>query len=308
MSSVEMESVTKCYQPGVAVLDRLSLDYQGAGAVGYLGPNGAGKSTTLKLLVGLLRPTAGRVLLNGHDPVREREAALWDVGAVIENPVPYPSETVFDALNRVGLLRGLDSEGIDDAIDRCEEEIHLPPLGQRCGALSKGQRQRVALAAARVGDPAVLLLDEPTDGMDPAERIHVRGVLRELRRDHLIVLSSHLMADVMEVCDHLVFIERGRILRQGATASIVGGTESRLLEVEFGSPVTPAAMAVLSPWVDEVVPLGESRFRLRFDGRPETRSRIAEALVKVGPLLSFNSAYPALETAYLEVVGGGPRP
>jgi ABC-2 type transport system ATP-binding protein len=301
--SIEMERVTKWYRRGTPVLEEVTLSYRGSGTIGYLGPNGAGKSTTLKLLVGLLRANEGTVRINGADPLTERDAALWDVGAVIENPVPYPSESVFDALNRVGTVRGLSSEGIDAEIDRCDAEIGLPPLAQRCGTLSKGQRQRVALSAALVGDPKLLLLDEPTDGMDPAGRIHIRSVLRRLRNDHLVLMSSHGMADVREVCDRLVFIDHGRILLEDTTEAVVGRARSRSLEVEFSAPLRAEALASLRPWVEEIAPLGERRFRLTFDGSDETRARIVEGCVRIGPVRSVLSSVPALETAYLEVIG-----
>lgn len=298
-----MEQLTKSYRNGAPALDHVSFHYEGFGAIGYLGPNGAGKSTTLKLLVGLILPTAGAARLNGVDPQQDRRKALWDVGAVIENPEAYPSETVFDALNRVGTLRGLDTREIDQDIDRCNEELGLPPLGMRCGWLSKGQRQRVALAAARMGDPRVLLLDEPTDGMDPTSRVQVRKLLQTLRKDHLILMSSHLMADVMEVCDRLIFIDGGRILLQDSTDAVAGRTESRLVEVEFTAAVEPSAFEALRPWIENYSRVSERRYRLGFDGRAETRSRILEASMRLGSVRSFTSAFPALEAAYLEVIG-----
>ncbi len=301
-----MEQLTKSYRNGAPALDHVSFRYEGAGAIGYLGPNGAGKSTTLKLLVGLLLPTAGAARLNGVDPRENRQRALWDVGAVIENPEAYPSETVFDALNRVGILRGLDTREIDQEIDRCNEELGLPQLGMRCGWLSKGQRQRVALAAARMGDPRVLLLDEPTDGMDPTSRVQVRRLLQTLRKDHLILMSSHLMADVMEVCDRLIFIDSGRILLQDSTDAVAGRTESRLVEVEFATPVGPSAFEALKPWIQDYARVSDRRYRLGFDGRAETRSRILEESLRLGPVRSFTSAFPALEDAYLEVIGANP--
>lgn len=306
MPSIEVEQLTKCYRKGAPVLDHVTFHYEGSGAVGYLGPNGAGKTTTLKLLVGLLIPTEGTARLNGADPRKDRRKALWDVGAVIENPEPYPSETVFDALNRVGILRGLDTEGINHDIDRCDEELGLPPLGQRCGWLSKGQRQRVALAAARMGDPRVLLLDEPTDGMDPTSRVQVRELLHALRKDHLILMSSHLMADVMEVCDRLIFIDHGRILLQDSTEAVAGRTESRVVEVEFDRPVEPAAFDALRSWIGERTRVSERRYRLRFDGRAETRARILEESMRLGSVRSFTSALPPLEDAYLHLIGASP--
>ncbi len=153
MGSIEVTHLTKWYVPGTPVLDDITFREEGSGAIGFLGPNGAGKTTTLKLLLGLLRPSSGSVRLNELDPAKDRRRALDRVGAIVESPEPYPSETIYDALERVGALRGLDATGIDEEIDRCHRELHLPPLDWRCGWLSKGERQRVVLAAACLGDP-----------------------------------------------------------------------------------------------------------------------------------------------------------
>ncbi len=203
MGSFEVAGLSKSFRTGPPVLRDLSFRYEGAGAVGYLGPNGAGKTTTLKLLVGLLRPSRGHAYLNGIDPMVNRKRALWDVGALIETPEPYPTLNVHEALDAVGRARGLSRDDVDREVDRCHELLDLPPLGQRIGWLSKGQRQRVALAATLMGDPSVLLLDEPTSGLDPAERVLVRRLLIRLKRDHLVFMSSHQMLEVTEVCDRL---------------------------------------------------------------------------------------------------------
>src|SRR5580693_8229294 len=237
MGSIEVSHLTKWYSPGHPVLDDVTFREEGSGAIGYLGPNGAGKTTTLKLLLGLLAPSAGSVRLNGLDPTQDRRLALAQVGAIVESPEPYPSETVYDALERVGALRGLDVGGIDDEVDRCQTELHLPPLASRCGWLSKGERQRVVLAAACMGDPAVLLLDEPTNGMDPAERIVVRGFLRRLKRDHLILMSSHLIPDVSAICDRLIFLDRGTIRRRATADEVASLVRVSAVDVEFRGPI-----------------------------------------------------------------------
>src|SRR5208282_456223 len=174
MGSFRVSALSKSFRTGPPAVDNLTFGYEGAGAVGCLGPNGAGKTTLLKLLVGLLRPSQGHAYVNGIDPMADRKQALWDVGALIETPEPYPTMSVHGALDLVGRARGLASDDVDREIDRCHELLDLPPLGHRIGWLSKGQRQRVSLAAALMGDPAVLLLDEPTSGLDPAERVVFR--------------------------------------------------------------------------------------------------------------------------------------
>ncbi len=304
MGSILLENVSKVYPPNARVLDGVSFSEEGSGAVGYLGPNGAGKTTTLKLLVGLLRPTSGRALLNGFDPTRDRRRALWDVGAIIESPEPYPSETVFDALERVGALRGLDRELLLDEIDRCHATLHLPPLEWRCGWLSKGERQRVVLAAACLGDPLVLLLDEPTNGMDPGERAEVRQMLNRLKRDHLILMSSHLIPDVAEICDRVIFLDRGRVLKRDTVEHVTEHVRSRAVIVEFAGATPPEALEPLAPWARRTTPLGERRYRLAYDGAEETRSRLLDECRKVGPLAGFSAAVPALEEAYREVLEG----
>ena len=159
MGSFEVAGLSKSFRTGPPALSDLSFRYEGAGAIGYLGPNGAGKTTTLKLLVGLLRPSQGHAYVNGIDPMVDRKGALWDVGALIETPEPYPTLNVQEALDVVGRARGLSRDDIDREVDRCHELLDLPPLDLRIGWLSKGQRQRVAIAAVLMGDPSVLLLD-----------------------------------------------------------------------------------------------------------------------------------------------------
>ncbi|MCI4327014.1 MAG: ABC transporter ATP-binding protein [Thermoplasmata archaeon] len=306
MGSIEVSHLTKWYVPGSPILDDVSFREEGCGAVGYLGPNGAGKTTTLKLLLGLLQPSAGSVRLNDLDPAQDRRRALARVGAIVESPEPYPSETIYDALERVGALRGLDASGIDDEIDRCHRELHLPPLEWPCGWLSKGERQRVVLAAACLGDPAVLLLDEPTNGMDPAERVEVRGFLKRLKRDHLILMSSHLIADVSAICDRLIFLDRGKIRLRASADEVASLVRVDAVDVEFVRPTELAALEGLQPWVRKSVRLGDRRYRFRFDGQEETLSRLLEECGRVGPLLSFTPSVPALEAVYRQVITDAP--
>jgi ABC-2 type transport system ATP-binding protein len=302
MASIEVSHLTKSFRRASPALDDVTFRYDGAGAVGYLGPNGAGKTTTLKLLVGLLLPTKGRALLNGREATTNRKEALWDVGALIETPEPYPTQSVFEALRTVGQIRGLSPEGIRAEIARLHQELKLPRPERRCGGLSKGQRQRVVLAAALIGDPSVLLLDEPTSGLDPAERILVRGLLARLKKDHLILLVSHQVADVAEVCDDLIFLDRGRILLKDSVENVSARTRSRRLVVEFLSAVPPAVFSALGSDVGSVVPLSDRRYRLGFDGSDAARGRILEGCQKLGPVGQFSNALPALEEAYLDVV------
>jgi ABC-2 type transport system ATP-binding protein len=306
MRSIVVENLTKWYRPGVPVLNNVSFRAEGSGAIGYLGPNGAGKTTTLKLLVGLLIPSRGHVYLNGCDPMHERRRALIDVGAVIENPEPYPAETIYSALERVGKIRGLDTDATDREIDRCHATLHLPPLERTCGSLSKGERQRVVLAAACMGDPGILLLDEPTNGMDPGERAEVRQLLIRLKRDHLILMSSHLIHDVADICDRVLLIDHGSIVFHESVENVGLRVHSRSIDIEFAFATEVGMLKPLAPWVETTTVLTDRKFRLSFDGGEATRSRLIEECVRIGPLASCSPSVPALEEAYREIIDGDP--
>ena len=304
--SLEVVDLTKSFGRKRPAVRGLTFRYEGRGAIGYLGPNGAGKTTTLKLLVGLLRPTAGRALLNGSDPAVDRKEALWNVGALVESPEPYPTMTVFQALETVGALRGLSPDDIDTEIDRCHDILELPGLGYRTGRLSKGELQRVVLAAALMGDPPVLILDEPTSGLDPAERVVVRSLLKKLKRDHLILMSSHQMGEVTEVCDQLLFIRQGELVARDSVEAVLGRIRSRDLEIEFSEPVTASQLAPLRGLTDRVEPVTDRRLRVTFDGTLARRAQILDACRTIAPVVRFSEATMALEEAYLDIVASTP--
>ena len=307
MGSFEVAGLTKSFRTGPPALEDVSFKFEGAGAIGYLGPNGAGKTTTLKLLVGLLRPTAGHAYVNGVDPIGDRKRALWDVGALIETPEPYPTLNVHQALDTVGRCRGLSSQDIDGEIDRCHELLDLPPLGHRIGWLSKGQRQRVSLAATLLGDPSVLLLDEPTSGLDPAERVLVRRLLNGLKRDHLVFMSSHQMLEVTEVCDEVVFLHKGRLILKDRVDQVAHRIRSREVDVEFDRPVPREAISILGSIASGISPLSERRWRIAFDGKDATRAELLEKCQSVGRVIQFANTSLVLEEAYLELIPKTPE-
>jgi ABC-2 type transport system ATP-binding protein len=187
-------------------------------------------------------------------------------------------------------------------IDRCHGLLDLPPFGQRIGSLSKGQLQRVVLASTLMGDPSVLLLDEPTSGLDPAERVIVRNLLIRLKRDHLILMSSHQMLEVTEVCDRVIFLHQGRVLLQDRVDHVAARIHSRQVDVEFARPVQVEAGAALRPLATEVTPLSETRWRVTFDGGDTERARLLELCQGLGPVLQFARTSLVLEEAYLELI------
>ena len=302
MASIEATELGKSFGAFVA-LEGATFKYDGRGAVGYLGPNGAGKTTTLKLFTHLLRPTKGSASINGTNVASDPKTALWSVGSVIETPEPYPSMTVQESLEMVGELRGLTHERIADRVHYYHERLDLPPLDRRTGKLSKGQRQRVVIAAALLSDPSVLLLDEPTSGLDPAERVAVRNVLVDLKKDHLILMSSHLLQEVTEICDQVIFVNKGRIVVQDSVRGISSRFKVTQLDVEFAAPVPPEQWPKLEGMVTRVVPLDDRRYRMDFDGSDDARAKILRACLEIGTVLSFSQSSLTLEDAYLKLVG-----
>lgn len=303
--SLEARGLGKIYG-GVAALREASFRLDGCGAVGYLGPNGAGKTTTLKLLTGLLRPTSGAAVVNGIEVARDRKRALARVGAVIESPEPYPTQTVREAVETASEFRRGAVPSLPHELESLDARLELPPWGMRCGRLSKGQRQRVAIAAALVGDPSVLILDEPTGGLDPKERILIRNLLNELKRERLILMSSHLMAEVTEICGEVIFLNRGRILLKDSVENVAHRFRATAVEVDFGVPVSAAQVRALGAPAGEVTALTDRRLRVGFDGSDAARAELLRRLGTLGPVLAFQNASSVLEDAYLALMEDGP--
>lgn len=304
MRSIEVAGLTKNYSGARPALDNVSFRYEGAGAIGYLGPNGAGKTTTLKLLTGFLRPTKGSAHINGRDVHHDRKAALDDVGAIIETPEPYPFQTVLEAIRMASDFRRGPTANLRAEVQELNSKLDLPPLSTATGKLSKGQRQRVVIAGALVGDPRVIVLDEPTSGLDPKERILIRNLLKDLKKDHLILMSSHLMQEVTEICDHLIFVNEGRVLLQDTAEEVAGRFRAHAVDVEFDASVAIDRILALEPLVQSVVSLGPARFRIAFDGTRSARGELLRALLRVDTVLNYQDASLALEDAYLSLIQG----
>ncbi len=224
--NIVIEDLTKAYGSAMA-LDGVRFTLEGAGVVGYLGPNGAGKTTTLKILTALIRPSSGRALVNGINVTEKPRDALAEMGAVVETPEPQGTFTVRDSLELGGSVRGISKESIEDRISYFDRALQLPPLNKRMATLSTGLRQRVVIAAALLPDPPVILFDEPTNGLDPAERLRIRDLIIALKGNHLVLMSSHLLGEVSEICDSVVFLKRGKVLLQVAISELEKSSEKR---------------------------------------------------------------------------------
>ena len=301
-ASIEARNLTKRYGTFTA-LDRAAFHFEGKGAIGYLGPNGAGKTTTLKLFSHLARPSEGQALINGIDVVADPKRALWDVGTVIESPEPYPWQTGMATLETVAAFRGMKMAEAHRRIRELIADLDLPPLDRKTAALSKGQRQRIVIAAALLSDPSVIILDEPTSGLDPAERVAIRNVLVRLKQDRLILMSSHLLNEVTDICDRAIFINHGKILLNDTVAAISERRTGTEVEVEFAQPTVPDDLGAIAPLVSSVRAVSPTQLRITFDGKRDTRVEILRQCVALGPVLTFASTSLSLEDANLELMG-----
>ena len=231
---IEVENLVKRYGGHLAV-DHLSFTVEKGCVCGFLGPNGAGKSTTMNMMTGYLAPTEGEVRVDGHSVTQDPAGAKACIGYLPEQPPLYVDMTVREYLEFAAGLKRIPGGERAAQLDRILEMTRTADVsGRLIRNLSKGYRQRVGLAQALIGFPHILILDEPTVGLDPKQILEIRALIRELAQEHTVILSSHILSEVQEVCDHIFIIHHGRLVAQGTPAQL----ERELIE-ECGRLAVP---------------------------------------------------------------------
>ena len=219
---IEVQHVTKRYGPVAAVND-VSFRVEAGQILGFLGPNGAGKTTTMRVLTGYLPPTEGTATIAGFDVLEEPIEVKRRTGYLPESPPLYPDMTVREYLTFVARINGLAATERDNRIGQVMERTSIGDVADRhCGKLSKGYRQRVGLAQAILHNPDVLILDEPTAGLDPKQIIETRELIKELAGDHTIILSTHILPEVAQTCERVVIINKGRVVAEDTPDNLTG--------------------------------------------------------------------------------------
>lgn len=209
---IQVSHLTKYYGDFLAVND-LSFEIQDGHVYGFLGPNGAGKSTTMNIMTGCLSPTDGAVKIGGFDILEQPEQAKRLIGYLPEQPPLYPNETPQEYLSFVGEAKGLRGKALRGEIDSAVQSAGIETVRDRLiGTLSKGYRQRVGIAQALLGKPQVIILDEPTVGLDPIQIIEIRDLIKELGKTHTVILSSHILSEVQAVCEQVLIISKGKLV------------------------------------------------------------------------------------------------
>lgn len=290
MVTLQVERVSKLYG-GFVALKEIELEL-GRGVYGLLGPNGAGKTTLMRILTDLLIPSRGRVLCNGRD-IHAMGADYRDLlGYLPQDFGVYPNFTAEGFLCYIARLKGLDRE---TARRKTAELLDLVGLSdrrkRRLGGFSGGERQRVGIAQALLNDPQILILDEPTAGLDPQERIRFRGVLNQLGRDRLVLLSTHIVSDVESAADQVILLRRGEIIGQDSPEALLRQLEGKVWSV----PVTPqeqAELAVRCPCSNVSRLNGVTYMRLLSDAPPTVRARSVTANLEDLYLWYFGQTTP----------------
>ena len=225
---IEVKNLTRYYGTRRAI-NNISFQIEKGEVVGFLGPNGAGKSTTMNIISCILPASSGSAKINGFDTFEQSLEIRKVIGYLPETPPLYSDMIVSDYLNFAAGIRGVDTKRISSSVDRVIEKCSLKDVGHRIiGRLSKGYQQRVGLAQAMVHDPEILILDEPTIGLDPIQIIEIRKLIQELTTEHTIILSSHILPEITQICKRVIIINEGEI----AAVDSLGGLEASLRKSE----------------------------------------------------------------------------
>ena len=305
---IEVQHLTKQYGPFTAV-DDVSFRVERGEILGFLGPNGAGKTTTMRVLTGYMPPTEGTAIVAGYDVLDQPIEAKRRTGYLPETPPLYPDMTVREYLAFCARIKGVARADRTSRVDSVMEKTRIADMASRhCGKLSKGYRQRVGLAQALLHNPDVLVLDEPTAGLDPKQIIETRRLIKELAGDHTIVLSTHILPEVSQTCDRVVIINKGRVVAVDSVSNLTArASESSVVYVQVdagGADVGAAVAAVEGVARIEATraDAGVTAIEVHGEKGRDIRRALAAAIVSRGwGLLELRQARVSLEDVFLHL-------
>ena len=229
---IEVKNVTKKY-PNIKAVDNISFEIKDGEVVGFLGPNGAGKTTTMNMITGFIEPTDGQIIINGFDIVRKSKKAKKQIGYMPEGVPLYTELTAKEFVNYMAELRGVRSKERKQEVEKAIEETGLKDVQNKLiRNLSRGYKQRVSMAGALVGNPEVIILDEPTVGLDPKQITEIRNLIKELGKKHTVILSSHILSEVSQICERVIIINHGKIVAIDTPENLENKTKEKISEIE----------------------------------------------------------------------------
>ncbi len=308
---IEVRDLVKRYGGHTAV-DHLSFKVEKGQIYGFLGPNGAGKTTTMNIMTGYIGPTAGEVIINGRNILDEPLATKRAIGYLPEHPPLYTDMTPREYLTFAAELKGLGLDEIDDSVDDVVALTKLEDVQDRLiRNLSKGYQQRVGLAQAILGMPEILILDEPTVGLDPKQIREIRELIRSLGKEHTILLSSHILSEVQEICDHVMIIHHGKLLAAGTPKDLEKQLRSNVTELLIRSSDVKSVEKMLQD-VDGVASvkaeMSATPGEVAVSVEPKGSRDVREAIFKVcaaanRPILMMRPSGVSLEMIFLQLTG-----
>jgi ABC-2 type transport system ATP-binding protein len=305
---ISVENISKRY-PTKTAIEGMSFNVEKGEILGFLGPNGAGKTTTMRIITGYMPASSGTVRIDGFDVGDNPLDCRKRIGYLPENPPLYTEMTVAAYLRFVGKIKGVSSARLASEVDRVMDKVNITDVQQRIIAkLSKGYKQRVGIAQALLNDPPVLILDEPTIGLDPKQIHEVRELIKELAGKHTVILSTHILPEVEQTCHRVIIIDHGKIVAVDTPQNLRNQAQatSRIsLEVEGPAPAIVSKLKSLSGVV-EVRTMSESDGRVRFqvdsEVRQDVRGEMARAIVTSGwGLLELHSSVMSLEDIFIKL-------
>lgn len=305
---IEVQNLTKLYGSNKAI-DELNFTVQRGEVVGFLGPNGAGKSTTMKIITGYMAPSSGLAKVAGFDVFENPIEVKKRVGYLPETPPLYQDMYVADFLRFVAELKGVSPQHLNSSVDMALEKTNLTEVRKRLiQNLSKGFRQRVGIAQALVSNPEVLILDEPTVGLDPKQVAEIRQLLQELRGQHTIILSTHILPEVQAVCERIVIINKGRIVAQDSLANLAQlKSGARRVNVRIRKSPADVLSSLSEVQGVQKVEAGASHhdWTLQTTDSDEVIEAVAKEVIRRGyGLLEISSAKADLEDVFLKLTYG----
>jgi len=305
---LQVENLSRQYGP-IAAVNNISFSLQRGEVLGFLGPNGAGKSTTMKMITGNLAPSQGSMIIDGFDMQQQPKEAKNALGYLPEQPPVYKELTVDEYLLYCARLNRIAKSKLASALDNAKQRCGLTQVGKRLiGNLSKGYQQRVGIAQAIIHGPELVILDEPTVGLDPIQIREIRALIRELGKEHSVILSTHILPEVQSTCDRVQIIKQGALVFNDTIEGMIRRMQSSSLITQFSTPPALEALRAI-PGVSGVETLPEQRFRLQFPPEHSPAEQVVQQAVTQGwGLRELTPERMSLEQVFVDLTRDEPEP